>query len=188
MSNNPTAGFMMTARHRIIENYLIRHNKRQDDMTNPPIAVVTGANRGIGFEICRQLASRGAQVVLTARKGKAGEAAVKKLAAQNLTVQFRTLDVTSMKSIIALRDFLKQTHGRLDILINNAGIIAKGDAPGLTVDLEAIRVTLETNTLGPLHLSQILMPLLRRSKSARIVNLSSGILCWRSRFADPARV
>jgi NAD(P)-dependent dehydrogenase (short-subunit alcohol dehydrogenase family) len=70
---------------------------------------------------------------------------------------------------------IKRTYGRLDILINNAGIIAKGDAPGLTVDLEAIRATLETNTLGPLHLSQILVPLLRRSKSARIVNLSSGM-------------
>jgi NAD(P)-dependent dehydrogenase (short-subunit alcohol dehydrogenase family) len=144
-------------------------------MTNPPIAVVTGANRGIGYAICRQLASRGVQVVLTARKVKAGEAAVKKLAAQNLSVQFRTLDVTSTKSIIALRDFLKRTYGRLDVLINNAGIIAEGDAPGLTVDLEAIRVTLETNTLGPLYLSQNLVPLLRRSKSARIVNLSSGM-------------
>jgi NAD(P)-dependent dehydrogenase (short-subunit alcohol dehydrogenase family) len=112
---------------------------------------------------------------LSARKARAGEVALKKLAAQNLTVRFRTLDVTSRKSIIALRDFLKRTYGRLDILINNAGIIAKGDAPGLTVDLEAIRATLETNTLGPLHLSQILVPLLRRSKSARIVNLSSGM-------------
>jgi NAD(P)-dependent dehydrogenase (short-subunit alcohol dehydrogenase family) len=144
-------------------------------MRNSPIAVVTGANRGIGYEICRQLASRGVQVVLTARKAKAGEAAVKKLTAQNLTVQFRTLDVTSMKSIIALRDFLKRTYGRLDVLINNAGIIAKDDAPGLTVDLKAVRVTLDTNALGPLHLSQVLVPLLRRSKSARIVNVSSGM-------------
>ena len=125
--------------------------------------------------ICRQLASRGTQVVLTARKGKAGEAAVKKLAAQNLTVQFRTLDVTSMKSIIALRDFLKRTHGRLDVLINNAGIIAKGDAPGLEVDIETVRMTLETNALGPLHLSQSLVPLLLRGKRGRIVNISSGM-------------
>ena len=97
------------------------------------------------------------------------------MATQNLTVQFQTLDVTSTKSVIALREFLKRTYGRLDVLINNAGIIAKGDAPGLTVDLKAVRVTLETNALGPLHLSQILVPLLRRSKSARIVNLSSGM-------------
>jgi NAD(P)-dependent dehydrogenase (short-subunit alcohol dehydrogenase family) len=120
-------------------------------MTSAPIVVVTGANRGIGFEICRQLASRGAQVVLAARKPKAAETAVKKLAAQKLTVRFQKLDVASTKSIIALRDFLKRTYGRLDVLINNAGIIAKGDASGLTVDLEAVRVTLETNALGPLH-------------------------------------
>jgi short chain dehydrogenase len=98
-----------------------------------PIVVVTGANRGIGFEISRQLATRGAQVILTARKLEAGKAAVKKLAAQNLTVQFRPLDVTSSKSIIALGEFLKRTNGRVDVLINNAGIIAKGDAPGLEV-------------------------------------------------------
>jgi len=144
-------------------------------MTSAPIVVVTGANRGIGFEISRQLAARGAQVVLTARKPGAGKAAVKKLAAHDLTVQFQPLDVTSNKSIIALREFLKRAFGRLDVLINNAGIIAKGDAPGLEVDMETVRITLETNALGPLHLSQALAPLLRRSKHARIVNISSGM-------------
>jgi NAD(P)-dependent dehydrogenase (short-subunit alcohol dehydrogenase family) len=142
-------------------------------VTSAPIVVVTGANRGIGFEISRQLASRGAQVILTARKPEAGKAAVKKLAAQNLTVQFRPLDVTSTKSIVALREFLKRAYGRLDVLINNAGIIAKGDAPGLEVDMETVRVTLETNALGPLHLSQA--PLLQRGKHGRIVNISSGM-------------
>jgi NAD(P)-dependent dehydrogenase (short-subunit alcohol dehydrogenase family) len=98
-------------------------------MTSAPIVVVTGANRGIGFEISRRLATRGAQVVLTARKPGPGKAAVRKLAAQNLTVQFHPLDVTSRKSIVALREFLKRTYGRINALINNAGIIAKGDAP-----------------------------------------------------------
>ena len=109
-------------------------------MTSAPIVVVTGANRGIGFEISRQLATRGAQVVLTARKPGAGKAAVKKLAAQNLTVQVQPLDVTSEKSIIALREFLKRTYGRLNVLINNAGIIAKSDASGLKVNMETVRV------------------------------------------------
>jgi NAD(P)-dependent dehydrogenase (short-subunit alcohol dehydrogenase family) len=144
-------------------------------MSNAPIVVVTGANRGIGFEISRQLATRGAQVVLTARKSGAGKAAVKRLAAQNLTVHFQPLDVTSGKSIVALREFLKRTYGRLDVLINNAGIIASGDAPGLKVNMEVVRVTLETNALGPFHLSQVVAPLLQRSKRARIVNLSSGM-------------
>jgi NAD(P)-dependent dehydrogenase (short-subunit alcohol dehydrogenase family) len=91
-----------------------------------PIIVVTGGNRGIGFEICRQLATRGARVVLTARKPAAGDAAVKKLAAQKLTVAFHPLDVTDSKSVIALHDFLKDTYGHIDVLISNAGIIAKG--------------------------------------------------------------
>ena len=76
---------------------------------------------------------------------------------------------------MTLREFLKRTYGRLNILINNAGIIAKGDAPGLEVDMETVRVTLETNALGPLHLSQALVPLLQSSKPARIVNISSGM-------------
>jgi len=144
-------------------------------MTDAPIVVVTGANRGIGFEICRQLATRGAQVVLTARRPADGKAAVKKLAAQNVIVRFHPLDVTSTKSIVALHEFLKRTYGQLNVLINNAGIISRGDAKGLEVGIETVRVTLETNTFGPLHLSQILVPLLLRSKHARIVNISSGM-------------
>ncbi len=140
-----------------------------------PVIVVTGGNRGIGFEICRQLAVRGARVVLTARNAKAGAAAVKKLGVQKLAAEFQPLDVTDAAGIAALRDFLKNTYGRLDVLINNAGIIAKGDAPALKVDLAAVRATLETNTLGPLHLAQMLAPLLKRSRSARIVNMSTGM-------------
>jgi NAD(P)-dependent dehydrogenase (short-subunit alcohol dehydrogenase family) len=140
-----------------------------------PVVVVTGGNRGIGFEICRQLAARGAQVILTARKPDAGAAAVKKLAAQELATTFHPLDVTDGKSITALRDFLKNSYGHVDVLINNAGIIAKGDAPALQVELAAVRETLETNALGPLHLAQALAPLLKKGASPRIVNMSSGL-------------
>ena len=140
-----------------------------------PVVVVTGGNRGIGFEICRQLAARGANVILTARKPAAGAAAIKKLAAEQLAASFVPLDVTDAQSIAALRDALKDQHGRLDVLINNAGIIAKGEAPALQVELATVRTTLETNALGPLHLAQALAPLLKRSKSARIVNMSSGM-------------
>jgi nucleoside-diphosphate-sugar epimerase len=139
------------------------------------VVVVTGGNRGIGLEICRQLAARGAQVVLTARKRAAGDAAVKKLAAQKLAVAFHLLDVTDGNSIVALRDFLQDTCGHLDVLINNAGIIAKAEASALTVELTTIRDTLETNALGPLHLAQTLLPLLKRGASPRIVNMSSGM-------------
>jgi NAD(P)-dependent dehydrogenase (short-subunit alcohol dehydrogenase family) len=140
-----------------------------------PVAVVTGGNRGIGFEICRQLATRGARVVLTARKRAAGEAAVKKLAGHQPAAAFHPLDVTDGKSIERLGDFLKETYGHVDVLINNAGIIAEGEAPALKVDLATVRETLETNALGPLHIAQKLVPLLKRGTSPRIVNMSSGM-------------
>jgi NAD(P)-dependent dehydrogenase (short-subunit alcohol dehydrogenase family) len=140
-----------------------------------PLIVVTGGNRGIGFEICRQLAVRGAQVVLTARRPDAGDEAVKRLARQKLSAEFRPLDVTDPASAAALRDHLERAFGRLDILINNAGLLSKEDGSGLGVKLETLRATLETNTLAPLHLSQTLAPLLRRSSAARIVNVSSGM-------------
>jgi NAD(P)-dependent dehydrogenase (short-subunit alcohol dehydrogenase family) len=138
-----------------------------------PVVVVTGGNRGIGLEICRQLAARGVRVVLTARKRAAAEAAVKTLAGDKHA--FHPLDVTDGKSIAGLRDFLRERYGHLDVLINNAGIIAKGEAPALKVDLAIVRETLETNALGPLHLAQALVPLLKRGSSPRIVNMSSGM-------------
>lgn len=153
-------------------------------MTNAPIVVVTGASRGIGFEISRQLATRGAQVVLTARNREAGKIAMRRLAAQNLTVQFHPLDVTLSNSIATLRKFLKETYGRLDALINNAGIIASKDDSGLKVAMETVRMTLETNALGPFHLSQALMPLLK--KGARIVNISSGMGAFSEMESDYA--
>src|SRR5262245_32518063 len=140
-----------------------------------PVIVVTGGNRGIGFEICRQLAGRGAQVVLTARKPEAGQAGVNKLASQKLSAQFRPLNVIESESVAALRDFLERTFSRLDVLINNAGIISEDEASGLDVKLSTVRATLETNTLAPLHLAQALAPMLKRSPSGRIVNISSGM-------------
>jgi NAD(P)-dependent dehydrogenase (short-subunit alcohol dehydrogenase family) len=140
-----------------------------------PIIVVTGGNRGIGFEICRQLAERGVQVVLTARKPAAGQAALSKLGSQKLSAQFHPLEITDPASIAELRDFLEGTFGRLDVLINNAGIITDEEASGLEVKLATVRATLETNTLAPLHLAQALAPLLKRSRAGRIVNMSSGM-------------
>jgi NAD(P)-dependent dehydrogenase (short-subunit alcohol dehydrogenase family) len=143
--------------------------------TETPIVVVTGGNRGIGFEICRQLAARGAQVVLTARSSDAGKAAVTKLAQEKLMAQFQPLNVTDPEGIDALRDYLQRTFGKLDVLINNAGIITEENAPGLTVKIASVRTTLETNTLGPLYIAQVLAPLLKKSRSGRIINMSSGM-------------
>ena len=141
-----------------------------------PVIVVTGGNRGIGFEICRQLAGRGAQVVLTARQSETGEAAARKLSSEKLSAQFHRLNVTESESIASLTNFLERTFGRLDVLINNAGIISDEEASGLEVKLSTVRVTLETNTLAPLHLAQALVPLLKSSHGGgRIVNMSSGM-------------
>ena len=134
------------------------------------IAVVTGANRGIGLEICRQLAKAGMQVVLTARdEAKAGAAARK------LGVESRQLDVDSDESVKAFVRWLTETHGRCDVLVNNAGVML--DPRGSRVldsSVETYRATLETNLLGPLRLIQALAPIMKRRGYGRIVNLSSG--------------
>jgi len=139
------------------------------------VAVVTGGNRGIGFEIARQLGRRGAQVVLTARDRKAGEAAAAKLRDEGLKVQSLPLDVTDAAGAKALADALERDFGRVDVLVNNAGIMSKSDAPALEVGADVVRELFETNTLGPLRVAQALAPLLRKSERGRIVNMSSGM-------------
>src|SRR5688572_2980806 len=94
-------------------------------MTDKRVAIVSGANRGIGLEICRQLGKRGdIHVVLTARDDGKGRAAARRLATDGADVEFRSLDVTKEKSVKALADFVAKSHGRCDILVNNAGILA----------------------------------------------------------------
>jgi NAD(P)-dependent dehydrogenase (short-subunit alcohol dehydrogenase family) len=143
-------------------------------MTEKRVAVVTGANRGIGLEICRQLADRGdVRVVLTSRDDGKGRAAAKKLGAE---VDFRSLDVTKEKSVKALAEFIARTHGRCDVLVNNAGILA--DPRGsrfLDSKVETYRETLDTNLFGPLMLAQGLAPLMTKQRYGRIVNVSSGM-------------
>ena len=142
---------------------------------NGRIAVVTGANRGIGFEVCRQLARRGCTVVLTSRSAARGRVAVKALRDDGLEVDYHLLDVTSPVGIKALADYLAQHYGRLDVLVNNAGVML--DPRGSRV-LDAkpriFRDTLETNLIGPFLLVQALVPLMKKNGHGRIVNLSSG--------------
>ncbi|MBI3045590.1 MAG: SDR family oxidoreductase [Betaproteobacteria bacterium] len=140
------------------------------------IAIVTGANRGIGFEICRQLGRRGGiRVFLTARDEAKGSAAAKKLRGEGLDVEFHPLDVASERSVKTFAGWLEATGKRCDILVNNAGVML--DPRGSRVlDSEAgtWRQTLETNLLGPLRLIQALVPLMKRNGYGRIVNVSSG--------------
>jgi NAD(P)-dependent dehydrogenase (short-subunit alcohol dehydrogenase family) len=138
-------------------------------------AVVTGANRGLGFEICRQLAQHGLRVVLTSRDTVKGRAACVTLAAQGLRVECHALDVTAPQSIMALAAFLQEKFGGADVLINNAGIMI--DPRGsrlLESSVETYRDTFEVNLLGPLQLTQALLPMMKKRRYGRIVNVSSG--------------
>ncbi|MEW5708576.1 MAG: SDR family oxidoreductase [Pseudomonadota bacterium] len=144
--------------------------------SGPKIGVVTGANRGLGLEISRQLALRGVQVVMTARDPEKGKAAWEGLRRQGLSVEFLLLDVTAQESVDALARALERSFGGLDILVNNAGILPEGrGAQALTLNLEVFRQALETNALGALRLCQALSPLMKKRGGGRIVNVSSGL-------------
>ena len=139
------------------------------------IALVTGGNRGIGFEICRQLARHGLSVVLTARDASKGKAAAKALQDEGLAVEFHRLDVTSCRSIRACIAAVARRRGRIDVLVNNAGVMT--DPRGsrfLDSKLDTYRDTLETNLYGPLQLAQAVVPLMKATRYGRIVNVSSG--------------
>jgi len=141
------------------------------------IAVVTGGNRGIGFETCRQLANKGLQVVLTSRNESQGKAAVERLQAEGITLVNHLLDVTSPESIEQLTQFIHQTFGRLDVLVNNAGVLLDyrdSDGSVLHLKIDTLQETIETNLYGPLRLAQALVPLMREHNYGRIVNVSSG--------------
>ena len=140
------------------------------------VAVVTGANRGLGLEISRRLARANHHVMLTSRDTGKGRAACDGLRAAGLSVSYRRLDVTSTRSIKSLVSHVADKFGRLDVLVNNAGIMI--DSRGTRFadsSLETYRNTFETNVWGPLLLIQSLLPLMRKCGYGRIVNLSSGL-------------
>lgn len=144
-------------------------------MTTEKIALVTGANKGIGLEIVQQLAQAGFRVFLTARDRQRGEEASQKLQQDGLSVEFLQLDVTDSTSIDRLAKELASRIDHLDVLVNNAGILL--DAPNssvLEVEPGVILQTLQTNTLGPLSLTQKLVPLLTKSNAGKVINVSSG--------------
>ena len=150
------------------------------------IALITGANKGLGFEMARQLGQAGVTVIVGARDEVKGEAAARKLRDKGLDAQFLKLDVTDNADRAAAAGFLEDKFGRLDILINNAGIAAEGLGAGRTVTTTAdvIHRTFETNFFAPVALTQALLPLLRKSDAGRIVNMSS-ILGSQTLQADP---
>lgn len=149
--------------------------------TKDKVAVVTGANRGIGLEVVRQLARAGFKVVLTCRDEGKGKEAQTQLASEGLHVDVRAVDVTESGSIRDLDLYLRKKYGRLDVLVNNAGIMLDHFEDGQPVmsiidcDLAEVRKTMETNVYGALSVIKELLPLMKENHYGRIVNVSSGL-------------
>jgi NAD(P)-dependent dehydrogenase (short-subunit alcohol dehydrogenase family) len=139
------------------------------------IALVTGANKGIGLEIARQLGRAGITVIVSARDGARGEAAAAALRDEGLDAGFVQLDVTDDASIAQAAAAIAAMHGRLDILVNNAGIGDPADGPPASASIEAARRIFDTNFFGALRVTQAMLPLLRQAPAARIVNMSSSL-------------
>ncbi|HEX8777610.1 MAG TPA: SDR family NAD(P)-dependent oxidoreductase [Rhodanobacter sp.] len=141
---------------------------------DPPVhrvALVTGANRGLGFEVARQLAARGCSVLLGTRDLAKGRQAAKRIGGDAAAVP---LDVTDAAQIAELAGWIEREHGRLDVLVNNAGGHADSSARAESAAPDEVRAALETNLLGAWQLSSALLPLMRRHRYGRIVNVTSG--------------
>jgi NAD(P)-dependent dehydrogenase (short-subunit alcohol dehydrogenase family) len=139
------------------------------------IALITGANKGIGFEVARQLGKQKCTVLIGARDVKLGGEAAAKLSKEGIDARFVELDVTHRDTIEAARAQIEREFGRIDILINNAGINAPGDGPPSRVDLDAANRVLQTNFIGALAVAQIMLPLVRKSAGGHIINVSSEL-------------
>jgi NAD(P)-dependent dehydrogenase (short-subunit alcohol dehydrogenase family) len=145
-----------------------------------PLAVISGASRGLGFETCRQLGRRGYRVLLTARDHTNGGGAAAALQDEGLDVKFFPLDVTNTDSVRSLAGHLETEYDRLDVLVNNAGVFLDPMPPEdpsassvFRANIATVRYSMETNAYGPLRLCQALVPLMRGR--GRVVNVSSGM-------------
>jgi len=139
------------------------------------IAVITGANRGLGFATARRLSQSGVKVIVGARSRANGEDAVDRLRRDGLDPEPLHIDIDSPASVREAAELVDREHGRIDILVNNAGILPEATASNVDrpLDLRLVRETFETNVFGTISVTNEFLPLLRRSASGRIVNVSS---------------
>ncbi|HIK05534.1 MAG TPA: SDR family oxidoreductase [Trichormus sp. M33_DOE_039] len=144
--------------------------------TSTRIAVVTGSNRGLGYAIARKLSQMGVRVILTSRNQTDGLAAKQQLSGEGLDVDYHVLDVTDDASVQHFTKWLREIYGNVDILVNNAGVnptTKPEESSLLSVQLETMRVTFETNVLAVVRISQALIPLMQLHNYGRIVNIST---------------
>jgi len=150
---------------------------------NEKIALVTGGNRGIGREICRQLASKGMTVILTARDAAKGEQVTTQLRTDNpaFKVRFHQLDVRDPDSVAAVQSFVENAYGHLDILINNAGVFPDAAGPSdnyasvFDAKVETLQAGMDANLYGPLLMCQAFIPMMINRNYGRVVNISTGM-------------
>ncbi|HEY9725300.1 MAG TPA: SDR family oxidoreductase [Chroococcales cyanobacterium] len=138
------------------------------------VALITGANKGIGLEIARQLGVQGITVLLGVRDENRGREAAEKLQADRINARAVQLDVTQQDTIDAAANYIENEFGKLDILVNNAGI-AIDNTPPSQLGIEILRRTYDTNVFGVFAVTKAMLPLLRKSDAGRIVNMSSGL-------------
>jgi NAD(P)-dependent dehydrogenase (short-subunit alcohol dehydrogenase family) len=139
------------------------------------VALVTGANRGIGFEIARQLGNEGMTVLVGARDGRRGEEAAERLRRDGIDARPVVLDVTDAKTIEAAARQVEREFGKLDVLVNNAGVVLDRGLRPSEVPLAILRATYETNVFGPAAVTQAFLPLLRKAEAGRVVNATSEL-------------
>ena len=148
------------------------------------IALVTGANKGIGLEVARQIAKAGWTVLAAARSEKLGQEAVAKLKADGLDVHFVRLDLNDHETAATAAESIRTQFGKLDVLVNNAGIPGKADGPPSKTSLSDVQAIMHTNFVGSVAVTQAMLPLLQEAGKAQIINVSSELGCI-SRQTDP---
>jgi NAD(P)-dependent dehydrogenase (short-subunit alcohol dehydrogenase family) len=137
-------------------------------MENKRIALVTGANKGIGLEIARQLAEAGVHVIIGARNAARARTAVNDLVAKKLVAQSVPIDLDDLDTVATAAARIRSEHGKLDILVNNAGIFDFADGPPSQASIAAVRRTIEVNFIGALAVTQAMLPLLKEAPLAAL--------------------